>query len=174
MPSLRLAAACVLLLRPAHSLRAPPARLTRRAALLGGGAAALGSVPLLALASTRADLLPPGSAERCESGEGEACERLAGDNAYVKMLQERSRAKKAARVDEIFEKNVRQVGYSDYFDSLDRNMVLMPKCKENEDAKATSCGAYKLFTNEEYQKLKKEGFIETGSVDAYRPQGGSF
>ena len=60
---------------------------------------------------------------------------------------------------------------SEYFDSLDRNMVKMPACKEGEDTKTTSCGAYKLFTNEEYQELRKAGRIETGAVDVMRPEG---
>ena len=48
-----------------------------------------------AAASTRADLFRVGNDERCEMGTGEACERLADGNEYIRQLQEKTKAKRA-------------------------------------------------------------------------------
>jgi len=61
--------------------------LGRRAVLGSAALACLG--PQRAFASTRDGLIAKGSEERCENGEGAACDRLAGANDYVRMLQVR-------------------------------------------------------------------------------------
>ena len=48
-----------------------------------------------AAASTRADLFRVGNDERCEMGTGEACERLADGNEYIRQLQEKTKPKRA-------------------------------------------------------------------------------
>ena len=61
--------------------------LGRRAVLSSAALACLG--PQRASASYRTGLIAPGSAERCENGEGAACDRLSDGNEYVRMLQVR-------------------------------------------------------------------------------------
>lgn len=106
-----------------------------------------------AAASTRETLFGTGSAERCENGEGEACSRLADGNDYIMKLQARSRANKEKNARELYEKTVRQLGYSDFMDQLNLNLVLL------------SNGSYAVLTPEVYAEKRKAGKIKPGSVD---------
>lgn len=115
--------------------------------------AAAASTPRAVVASTRDSLLGVGSASRCESGQGEACEALADGNEYVRKLQERSRLNRAKYEQELFDKTVRQLGYSEYFDAIDKNLVQLPD------------GKYALLTAEQYSGLRKAGKMELGSID---------
>lgn len=124
---------------------------TRRAAIFG--AAAVVGNPTKAHASTRAGLSGVGSEERCENGEGEACERLADGNPLILELQQRSRDNKEKRERELFDKTVRQLGYSDFFDTLDQNLVRLPN------------GNYTVLGPSEYAAARKAGKIKIGSVD---------
>lgn len=139
-----------LLLPCATSLRQPSA-LSRRAVLSTALAACLG--PRCADASTRDGLLAPGSEERCENGEGAACERLAGGNEYVKSLQERSRLNKEANVAKVWDQTIMALNYDEYFTTLDKNMVKLPN------------GSFAVISTEEYSALRKAGRIKVGGFD---------
>ena len=80
-------------------------------------------VPDGARASTRESLLAQGSDERCENGEGAACERLAGDNDLIRQLQAQSKRNKAKNAEKIYDQTVMQLNYAEYFDSMDLNMI---------------------------------------------------
>ena len=134
-----------------HSAALKPAGIRGRRAVLG--AAAFGLLRQPALASTAADLLGKGSAERCESGEGEACERLAGGNEYVRALQERSRRNKQKNADKVWDQTVMQLSYDEYFATLDRNLVLQPN------------GKYAVLSQQDYAKMRKAGQIKPGGID---------
>ena len=110
-------------------------------------------LPLCASASTRETLLGTGSDTRCENGEGEACTDLAEGNEYIRKLQERSKANKAANEKKLYDKTVRQLGYSDFFDGMDLYLV------------QKSDGKYATLTAEQYSAAKKAGKIEQGNVD---------
>lgn len=132
-------------------LGTPTARPLGRRAVLSTAAVCCISPP--AHASTAADLLGKGTAERCVNGEGEACDRLAGGNEYVRMLQERSRVNKQKNADKVESQTVMQLAYDDYFATLDKNMVLLPN------------GKYAVLSTEEYARLRKAGQIQPGGVD---------
>jgi hypothetical protein len=135
-----------------------------------------------ACASTAADLLGKGTAERCENGEGEACGRLAEGNEYVRMLQERSRVNRQKNADKVVgraarardaclpaapaaphppfrpfpqveSQTVMQLSYDEYFATLDKNMVLQPN------------GKYAVLSSADYARLRKAGQIQPGGVD---------
>ena len=127
----------------------PP--LSRRAATVCAASALL--APRGAFASTKESIFGVGNDERCENGEGAACERLADGNELVAKLQARSRENKEKNAAAIVDKTVMQLGYSDFFDTLDKNLVKMPD------------GTYKALSMEEYSQLRKAGKIMTGSVD---------
>ena len=94
-----------------------------------------------------------GNNERCEAGEGEACERIAGDNELIKKLQAQSKQNRAKNERELYDKTVRNLQYSDYFDALDKNLVQLPNM------------SYVTLDMETYTKLRKEGRIQPGAVD---------
>ncbi len=94
-----------------------------------------------------------GSDERCENGEGAACERLAEGNELIMKLQEKSRANKEKNARAQYDKTVRMLQYGDYFDAMDKNLVQMPN------------GKYTTLDMQTYWKLRKEGRIDPGSID---------
>uniref|UniRef100_A0A7S0LC77 PS II complex 12 kDa extrinsic protein n=1 Tax=Coccolithus braarudii TaxID=221442 RepID=A0A7S0LC77_9EUKA len=150
---------CFVVIAGACALR-PPLRTShhssnrRRHVLVSAGAAcAMLTVGSQCIASTRETLSAPGSAERCEGGEGDACTSLAEGNALILQLQARSRQNKEKNERELYDKTVRQLGYTDYFDALDKNLVQLPD------------GKYTLLDPAEYGKLRKEGKIKIGSID---------
>lgn len=139
--------AILLLVATACALQQP---LSRRSV---AGALAWAAAPPRGRASTRESLLGEGSDERCENGEGAACERLAEDIPIVRQLQEKSRVNKEKNAVELFDKTVRQLGYSDFFDAIDKNLVQLPN------------GTYTTLSGKTYTKLRKEGRIDVGAVD---------
>ena len=146
------------------ALRAPPPTakaLHGRRAVLSGAAAAL--APLAALAADEDakdvtkyknfNLFGEGSAERCENGEGAACERLSDGSEYIRKLQQQSRDNKEKNARQLYEQTIRNLNYGEYFDSLDKNLVQLPN------------GKFAAYDTETYVRLRKEGKIEIGAFD---------
>lgn len=146
------------------ALRAPPPTakaLHGRRAVLAGAAAAL--APLAALAADEDakdvtkyknfNLFGEGSAERCENGEGAACERLSDGSEYIRKLQQQSRDNKEKNARQLYEQTIRNLNYGEYFDSLDKNLVQLPN------------GKFAAYDTETYVRLRKEGKIEIGAFD---------
>lgn len=71
-------------------------------------------------------------------------------SVYIRRKSKENRQK---YVDEIYDKTVRQLGYSDYFDAIDQNLVQLPD------------GKYTLLSTEEYSKARAAGKIKIGGVD---------
>ena len=90
----------------------PPPPLSRRVVSALAASAVL--APTSTLASTKDTIFGVGSDERCENGEGAACERLAEGNELVAKLQARSRANKEKNAAALIDKTVMQLGYSDF------------------------------------------------------------
>jgi hypothetical protein len=139
-------------------LATPSVRVLGRRAVLSTATAVISTAAVCCIvspahASTAADLLGKGNAERCVNGEGEACDRLAEGNEYVRMLQERSRLNKQKNADRVEALTVMQLSYDEYFATLDKNMVLQPN------------GKYAVLSTEEYARLRKAGQIRPGGVD---------
>lgn len=130
-----------------------------RRAVVFGAAAAL--TPFEALASTSATIFGEGSSERCENGEGEACERLSDGNDLIKKLQAQSRANKEKNKQALQDMTYKQLGYSDFFDTVDQNLVQLPN------------GTYARLSMEEYVGLRKAGRIKPGSIDRLIGEDGS-
>ena len=130
--------------------------LPRRAVLKYPAGIMAMSVPRRSVASTRDTLFATGTSERCENGEGEACSQLAEGNELILKLQQKSRENKETNAKELYEKTVRQLGYSDFFSAVDMNLVLLPN------------GTYATFTASEYYELRKAGKIKPGAVDELR------
>jgi len=151
----QLAAAALPVQSPALAHPALPVHhCSRRGALVPLlAAAAIAAAPQHSEASTRDTLLAPGSAERCEYGEGEACERLAEGNPYILALQKKSRAGREEIKDKLFDKTVTTMGYDGYFGAIDKSMVQAPD------------GSYRLLDAEEYSRLRKQGKIKPGAID---------
>ena len=91
--------------------------------------------------------------DRCENGEGEACDRLAEGNELVKKLQAQSKANKEKNARELMDKTYMQLGYSDFFDAYDKNLVKLAN------------GSYVALDMETYSQLRKEGRIKPGMID---------
>ena len=107
-----------------------------------------------AFASTRETLLGVGDDSRCENGEGAACAALAEGNELVLRLQEKSRLNKEKNAQELYDKTVRQLGYSSFFDTLDdKNLVQLPD------------GKYATLDAETYARLRSQGRIDVGAID---------
>jgi len=125
--------------------------LSRRAVVLSG--IPLSTAASSASASQRSDLVGAGSSERCESGDGEACERLSEGNPYIQKLQARSRENREKNAAKVWDQTVKTMDYDSYFSTLDQNMVLLPD------------GAYKLLSADEYSRLRQAGKLKVGAID---------
>jgi hypothetical protein len=139
----------------------PASLVARRSALLLGATAYLtGSAPA-ARAAEGTDvanykgfnLFGEGSAERCENGQGEACNRLAEGNELILKLQEQSRVNKEKNARQLYEQTIRNLNYGEYFDALDKNLVQLPN------------GKFASYDIETYTKLRKDGKIKIGAFD---------
>lgn len=149
------------------ALRTPPsvtAAVHGRRTVLASAAAAAASAlapPPAALAAEEAkvtqyknfNLFGEGSAERCENGEGAACERLADGSEYIRKLQKQSRDNKEKNARQLYEQTIRNLNYGEYFDSLDKNLVQLPN------------GKFAAYDTETYVRLRKEGKIKIGAFD---------
>ena len=94
-----------------HNAAAGVQRISRRSVFLGAAGALLSAPIPAARAETPVKVEVPvkttdykgfnlfgeGSAERCESGEGAACDRLAGGSELILELQQQSRTNKEKR-----------------------------------------------------------------------------
>ena len=68
-------------------------------------------------------------------------------------LCRKSKEKRQQYIDELYDKTVMQLGYSDYFDTLDSNLVQL------------SNGKYTLLNVEDYTKARAAGKIKIGGID---------
>ena len=145
----------------ASALRMPTTTaISRRTAIsrgLFGGAAATATFAPSAARAIK--VYADGNDERCEAGEGAACDRIAGDNELIKRLQAQSKQNRAKNERELYDKTVRNLQYSDYFDAMDKNLVQLPNA------------SYVTFDMATYTKLRKEGRIQPGAVDRLLPEG---
>ena len=57
------------------------------------------------------NLFGEGSAERCESGEGAACDKLAGGSELILELQKQSRDNKEKNAKQLYEQTIRNLNY---------------------------------------------------------------
>ena len=60
------------------------------------------------------NLFGEGSAERCESGEGAACDKLAGGSELILELQKQSRDNKEKNAKQLYEQTIRNLNYGEY------------------------------------------------------------
>ena len=60
------------------------------------------------------NLFGEGSAERCESGEGAACDKLAGGSELILELQKQSRDNKEKNAKKLYEQTIRNLNYGEY------------------------------------------------------------
>lgn len=142
--------------------------MSRRSVFLGAAGAVLSAPVHAARAETPANVEAPvktvlqyknfnlfseGSAERCENGEGAACDRLAGGSELILELQKQSRDNKEKNAKQLYEQTVRNLNYGEYFDAVDKNLVQLPD------------GKFAAYDIETYTKMRKEGRIKIGSFD---------
>lgn len=99
------------------------------------------------------NLFGEGSAERCENGQGAACERLAEGSELILKLQKQSVANREKNAKQLYEQTVRNLNYGEFFDALDKNLVQLPS------------GKFAAYDAEEYTRLRKEGKIKIGAFD---------
>jgi len=94
-----------------------------------------------------------GSAERCENGQGAACDNLAEGSELILRLQEQSRANKEKNAKKLYEQTIRNLNYGEYFDAVDKNLVQLPN------------GKFAAYDIETYTQMRKDGKIKIGSFD---------
>jgi len=142
-------------------------RISRRSVFLGTAGALLSAPMPAARADTPVKVEVPvkttdykgfnlfgeGSAERCESGEGEACDKLAGGSELILELQEQSRINKEKNAKQLYEQTIRNLNYGEYFDAVNKNLVQLPN------------GKFAAYDIETYTQMRKDGKIRIGSFD---------
>jgi hypothetical protein len=150
-----------------HNAAAGVQRISRRSVFLGTAGALLSAPIPAARAETPVKVEVPvkttdykgfnlfgeGSAERCESGEGAACDRLAGGSELILELQQQSRTNKEKNAEQLYEQTVRNLNYGAYFDAFDKNLVQLPN------------GKFAAYDIETYTQMRKDGKIKIGSFD---------